>query len=251
MPLLALIAGVGGYFIRKSELIYAIDPVTRLAQRWSKYTLLLVALSVVVTVVFEVYIIIKLHRGNAPKSYNALSANGLLSLFAAMLGGAAISVGGVIYYLSVRKTHISVTDYAFVLFAVLSGITQISLALGAWRRKSGSSNRVASVVAPLFFCLWLVIFYRKNSTDPELLNYALPCFALMAALLSLYFSAGFAFDRGNARYTLIFSFLASYLCIAAMADFTDLYSRLILAGAAAISAVNAASIAGNIPDTES
>lgn len=246
MPLLALMAGIAGFFLRNKELSSAIDPVTGLAERWSIFTLSLALLSVIAAAVFVLYGVLTM-RGRAVRlSYKgSLSATGLVTFFFAVVGCAAMVIGGIIYFLNARVVRVSLVDSVFALFAVLSGVCQFVLVCGAFKNKSGDSSHIAAVVTPLFLCLWLVITYKNNSTDPELLNYCGMCLALMAAILSFYFSAGFAFGRDNKLCTVIFGLLAVYSCTVAAADFSSLPLRLILVGIIVLSGVNVSCLIGN------
>ena len=246
MPLAALIAGIAGFFLRKKELSLAIDPITGLAERWSKYTLLLGLLSAVAAAVFIIYGILAMRGRDVKPSYKgALSPTGIFTFFLALLGCAAMIAGAVMYFLSMRAIKSSLADTVFALFAALSGIGQAALVCGAYKNKSGGSSHIAAVAAPLFLCLWLVITYKNNSTDPELLNYCGMCLALMAAILSFYFSAGYAFGRNGKTCSVIFGLLAVYTCTVAAADFTALSLRLILVGIIVLSGVNTCSLVVN------
>jgi len=246
IPIFALLAGAVGFFLRGKELSTAIDPLTGLAERWSKFTIMLILLTVVAAVIFVLYGVVKMRGREVSPSYNtAFSAIGVIALFFAVIGGAAFVVGGALYYMDARLFRAGITDFVFALFAVISGVCQISMAFGAYKKRDKNTSHVAAVVTPLFLCLWLIIAYKDNATDPELLKYCGMCMALISAILSFYFSAGFAFNNGKAIGTVVFNLLAVYMCTVAMADFTALSLRLILVGVIVISGVNVSSLVGN------
>ena len=139
------------------------------------------------------------------------------------------SYGG--YTAAVRESALAVAfpilDVIFVFLAAVAAISFVFLALGAYRGRSGSETLVLSVIPSLFYSFWLILLYKNNAANPVILSYAYACLAIVAAALSTYFSAGFAYKKTATGKTL-FSFLATiFFCTMVLADNIGLPLKLI------------------------
>lgn len=77
----------------------------------------------------------------------------------------------------------------------------------------------ASALAPGYTCaFWLISAYQNRTGDPIRQTYIYELFAIIAALLAVYFIASFAFGRGRVSRAAFFSCFAIYFCITTLAD---------------------------------
>ena len=98
-------------------------------------------------------------------------------------------------------------------------------------RREGSGG-VLGVGVVLFFCYWLVVFYKENSGDPVLWNYAVETLALASATLAFYYVVGYLYYRAKPLRTIYSALLAVFFCMTALGGDLDLGISLILAGTA-------------------
>lgn len=247
MPLISIIAGIVGIVLRKKELATVFDSSTGLAERGATVTILLGVLSAFIVIVSLAYAVVGCRNGKAPGAYErAMSPGNAVELMMLFLGGLAMIVGGVVYYFAARTEYAAgLYSLVFAVLAAASGVCQVILASAAYRKKRVEGMGIASVVTPLFLCLWLVATYRSYGTEPALLTYCGMCVAIIAATLSFYFNAGFAFGRKRLRSSVFFGLTAIYMCTVALADFTTLPTRLVLFGMILTMSINTASLVEN------
>ena len=115
-------------------------------------------------------------------------------------------------------TH-SVVAWFFVGFAMLSGVSLFVLSVLVYSQSDHSVILVCSIVPILFCCFWLVVFYRKNAANPNVLEFCYPCLALMAMLLSFYFDAGFVYGRPKLCGAVFSHICGVYFCFISVAEF--------------------------------
>jgi hypothetical protein len=102
--------------------------------------------------------------------------------------------------------------------AILSGLFFPLTASASRKRYAPGLPCLYSTLPVLQFCLWLIISYKSNSTNPTVWAYAVEILALAAALLAFYYFAGFPYGRAKPANSLYFAMLGSFLCIVTMAD---------------------------------
>lgn len=100
-------------------------------------------------------------------------------------------------------------------FAALSGVSCLVLALAVCRRRGGNETALASFVIVLFLCFWLILRYKETAADPTLLRFAYGLLGLAMAAVAAYYLAGYAFGRSRVCATLFFSMTGVYFSLAA------------------------------------
>lgn len=219
--LLSVLAGIGGFFLRKQQLNTIFDSVSGLAQTNAPVTIYLSVLSTVfslLALIFAFSIVKNSKRSSSYYSAFHIKSFGLLTLH--VVSGIILSAFSVVWLLKNGTDFyaITFTSSAFFILSFLSGISVILSAISAYRKKHIKGSGVMSVVPCLFFCVWLLEIYKQNSTNPVLLDFYIPCFACMASCLSFFYNAGYAFSHPKPKLTIIFNMLGIFFCITALAD---------------------------------
>lgn len=214
--LLALLGGAGGFFLRRWELSTIFDT-DGLPALWSTPTLILIALSLVLAVVFA---LLCRKTKHAPADYNeAFSAQRswpylvVMALAAAMLliagvfglrNGLLYGMGGLLGKLT---NAMCILSFLCVLAA-------------AWSNFQGKPLRYSlALLAPGYtFCLWLVCAYQEQAADPVVLDYVYEILAIICTLIGMYFAAGYSFGRPKGRRCAVFSLLGIYFTLVTLAD---------------------------------
>ncbi len=248
MPLAFLLAGVLGFFVRRQELATVFDSVTGLAERYAPITVLLICLSAAVILSSLVIAIVVSSRHKADKDYSRAFAPGSFSYVGlSFILGLGWLAAVVLRFIRLRSSGIiTIIDWIFILLAVLSAVSVIILAMGAYTRRRGAGMTVFSVIPSLFFCFWLIILYKDNATNPVLLDYCYECLAIAGAALSFYFGAGYAFRKSAPGWTLFSYLVTIFFCVIVLADGIGLPSQLIFGITAVVSWINAHAFIRNL-----
>ena len=93
-------------------------------------------------------------------------------------------------------------------FAALAGLGGVILAITSFRKRHNGLEAISSLVVVLFLCLWLVLVYKANSSDPTKIKYIYDLLGLCAAAVGCYYLAGYAFGRSRPRSTIFFCLTA-------------------------------------------
>ena len=123
-----------------------------------------------------------------------------------------------------------VTAFSRVLLALMSLVSAACLFVVGKNnyRMEGRGKYSAALLLPSYTCcLWLISAYQARSADPVILDYVYQLFAVIAAVLGTYFTAGFAFERAKVFRASFFSLLGIYFCLVTLADRHDV-SMLLL-----------------------
>ena len=70
----------------------------------------------------------------------------------------------------------------------------------------------------LLFCVWLISDYQVRAADPVTQDYVYAIFAIVCGLLGLYYIAGWSFQTGKPRRTVVFCLLGTYFAMVTLAD---------------------------------
>ena len=207
-PFSAIALGIAGGFLRQRELATVFDPVTGLAQRGASVTIMLIALSVAAAVIYIAASYIIGRKYTAHKDYTlSFGSITVPTLSVLILAGLLWLAASLKIFLGMNSGDIVlIADLIFCGFSALSAISVIVLAVLAFKSSKGPGVLFFSVIPSLFLCLWLVLLYKQNATNPVRLDYCYQCLAIAAAVLSFYFSAGCYFGKASAPKT-IFSYM--------------------------------------------
>ncbi len=125
------------------------------------------------------------------------------------------------------------------IFDLLLGLLSLLYALSAWLFLRGTASKTVpknaafSATALVFcVCFWLIVAYKHSSADPVLWHFAPRLLAISAAILALYYAAGFVYRRPAPLSALYFSLLTALLALVVLADDYPIGEQLITAGTA-------------------
>ena len=209
MPAAALVLGGVGYVFRSLELLNmesgASGPDAKV----------LMSFSVAAGIVFLIVSILCARRfavnGEFPKAFGSASVAGLL---VQILLGAAFMADGVICALSpgLFEGYSIAVQRIFGVLGAVSGAAVAMLALYGYKggRKGGWAG-LFSVIPALFLCMWIVMVYRSNATNPDILSFGYDCLAIAAAAFAFYYWAGYVYGRRGLFRTMFSSLAAIYL----------------------------------------
>lgn len=226
LPLLAVVGGVGGFFLRRWELTTAFES-TGLAIPGASVSIALIVLSVLVVLALA---LLCRRPANTLNDYaGAFSAQGNWPYLIVMaLAAACILVAGLfglrneLGWLAPR-----VLQMLLWIMCLLSFVCVVITALQNFRAQ-GRKYSLALLPPGYTLCIWLVLTYKDYNSEPVLLVYVYELFAIICTMLGIYFAAAFSFGRGRARRCAFFSLAGIYFSIITLADSRDLTVRLLL-----------------------
>lgn len=230
IPAAAVAFGVAGYFLRTWELQTGFDVKTGLAYSDAPAHTAVIALSVAAAAI-AVLVSALLARKNrfGDTCREAFSARGSFLPLLGAAGGVAIFAGALLYGAGLGG-YATVLDLIFAAAAAGSGVVETALAFRCASGKEAGGLGKLSVILPLFFCFWLLLLYKENSTDPVIFDYCFTALALAAVSLSLYYTDGYFFGRERPGAFLFTHLAALYFGVLSLADLKFGGKFLILLG---------------------
>lgn len=255
LPILAFVGGIGGFLLRRWELASAFEPDTGLPILNAPAFWALVGFSVLMAAVLLV-----LCRGK-PKLFEggydeAFAAKGNTVYLGAMLLSAFLLLAaGIFSALDLPTAYqealamegvnpiISMLPKAGMALLVVASFFCVLLLGRNSYRGEGKGKYSGALLTPGYMCaFWLITAYQSRTGDPIRQDYIYELFAIIAALLAIYFISGFSFGNGKVFRTGFFSLLGIYFCITTLADSHSLahmllYGALILYLAAQVTAL--------------
>ncbi len=221
--LTAAIAGAVGLLIRWLQCLNAFEPETDLPVRGSAISVIMVlTLAVIAGVLW--WMSGRMHMEyTRPEPEDALAAPNRLSQ-AALVAAALIAFGGA------ALMFFTADGMFFRLAALLGLISAAVLAMTPSLPRWGSFGAVLAVAPVLFFGVWLVGYYKENSTNPVVWDYAMKILSMAACLTAVFRLCGYVYYRMKPRQTLFACGLAAALGMAALMDRGAAPARLILTG---------------------
>jgi hypothetical protein len=231
MPLAAFVAGVAGFFIRRSELNTVFNDGTGLAERNAPVSVILIALSVAAFIAFALISYFTASKYKAVNDYvHAFSPAGFSYLAIFFVLGFCWLASDIMYFLDIQSERMfSAIDIIFVVMSALSAVSIMFLARAAYRRREGAELLLFGVIPSVFLCFWLILLYKQNAANPVLLEYSYQTLAISAAALSFYFSAGFVFKKAAAGKQLLSMLLTVYFGMVVLADNTGIPLKVMFA----------------------
>lgn len=225
LPLLAVIGGIGGFFLRHWELSTAFE-ISGLATPWAPASVMLIVLSIILALVVA---ILCRKPKNELKTYGeAFFAPGnWLYLVILALASACLLVGA-LFGLKDEITSWSRSFLRLLLWALCLAafFCVLNIALSNFRSVSRKYN-VTLLIPAYAFCLWLVSAYQQHAADPVVLDYVYELFAIICTLLGLYFAAAFSFAKAKVWRCAFFSLMGIYFSIVTLADSHDRATQLL------------------------
>lgn len=94
----------------------------------------------------------------------------------------------------------------------------------------GGFGAALSVLPVLFFCLWLVVYYKDNAANPILWSYGMEILSIAMCLLAVFRLSAYLFYRANPRRAIFACMLALVTSLSSLTDGVSLGSRAVLGG---------------------
>ncbi|MDR2572421.1 MAG: hypothetical protein LBD23_19285 [Oscillospiraceae bacterium] len=220
MPIFAILAGIGGYYLRLSEHLNVFDLKTGLPERNAATSFWLVAL----TVTFLIFILI--FSANVAARHKAIP--GFESAFGTdpfsypiifILIGIAWLVGTYMHFSDLGSMGpLSSVDIVFIALSALSAISVTLFAIEMYQDSRRKAPYALSIIPTIFMCFWLIMLYRQNASNPVLLGYVYQCLAVTATALSLYYTSGFLYSKPSPGKAIFMYYIAIYFCTVTLAD---------------------------------
>jgi len=220
MPLISILAGIGGFFLRRAEHINVFDGITGLPARGETSSYVLVAFSFLFIGFVFVFSMRASIRNKALKGFeNAFGTDPLGYPIVFIVIGMLWIAGTYMHFTSlVGDREITIIDIYFIAFSALSAISVTFFAIEMYQDSRRNAPYALSVVPTLFLCFWLILIFRENSTNPVLISYSYQSLAIVAAALGFYFTAGFLYGKPAPGRAIIAYNLAIFFGIITLAD---------------------------------
>ncbi len=120
----------------------------------------------------------------------------------------------------------------WLILAVLMVLSGALMVVGALQLKRDYHTCVGRLLLLPDFacCLWLVLFYQSNASDPILMNYVFRLLAVVCILLGLYFVTAQTYRLRRARRATFFCLMGGYLALLCLGDPLSLGALVLLVG---------------------
>lgn len=239
-PLIALALGAGGYFLRAAQLSTALSPSTGMPILHHPLSYALIGLTIGgVLLLFLLSLFVANEAQDWYSAYHAGPAlQGLEFLSAlAFLGGTVIIFCTLfLTYRTIGEGNPLLVLFQTEPFLLFFGLLMIFATLAVFFMVFCNGDNGSWSLAPLLpgftACVWLVLTYHTNASNPSVMSFAWQVFAVSAAALAWYFTASFAFQFPHPQAATWFSLLTVMLCLIALADTVALYQKVTLAATA-------------------
>ena len=157
------------------------------------------------------------------------------SLLGALSGGLTAAAGVLLLLRDLpaalnRPQILDIGVCAVDLLLVLGGGSMVWMALSARKEGRTAGHSLAALLPGFAGCFRLVIFYHNHSRDPVVAHYCWMLLALMAAILALYYQAGFSFDHPRPLRAMTCTMTAAIYAFTALPASESLADALLLAG---------------------
>ena len=227
---LALLGGGVGFALRKWQLATGFEPDTALAIPGAPAATALMAFTLCMALLF-LLLCRKEERTLSWQTAFAAGEQNTLCATALILSAMLLLVSGGLeimeYTVNGASSYAGETIFARAASKALPPL-RILLCLGSlpcvflWSRailqRRGQGEFLSTLEPCILYCVWLVSTYQMRGTDPVVQDYLYEVFAIVTALLGLYFIAGFSFGNGKPRQAVFFCLTGAYFSLVTLAD---------------------------------
>jgi len=252
VPFFAIIAGVAGFNLRVSELMYVFNVTTGLPYRNAVTTVWLVSL----TVLFLFCIIVFAAKAAAkhmalPGFESAFGTDPFIYPLLFVLVGITWVIGTFMYF-SFLNTHNSVTlnDIYYIAFSIIAAVSTVFFAIEMYKDSRRNAAYVLSVIPTVFMCFWLIFLYMHNASNPVLLSYVYQCFAIVASALCFYFTSGFLYGKPAPGRAIVAYYSSVYFCFVSLADNIPTGIKVVYCSIIAVNLIHATMLIRNLQRKE-
>jgi hypothetical protein len=233
LPVIAVVGGLVGLFVRQAYLNTDFDPGTGLytgptASAYGMWVVLILVLAALVV----------LTRGEHRVFQDQYTAAFALDHQATLIGNLAgvflFAAAGVLniygyisapVYLMTGQKEVSIVR---ALLGFLCLMSAVSIFLIAKRLRAGQPVVGLLPVIPGFTsCIWVMSNYQIWAQEPVLQGYLFYLLAVLLSMVACYFLASFAFGKGQVALTLVLCLLSASLCIMVLGDGLNLYDSVL------------------------
>lgn len=234
-PALAVVGGAVGFGLRKWQLVAGFEPDTGLAVSGSPATLALIIWSMAVVLGMLLLCMDRKGPRTCPKAFQAKGNS--LFLTACVLGAFLLLVSagaeGITLTASYKSFLYTDNTWAAQVSSKLLPPLRVLLCLGGFpctllwvkrlsREEGPGRESLAILELCILFCAWLVSDYQVRAADPVIQDYVYEVLAIAAALMALYYIAGYSFQTGKPRRTVVTCLMAAYFSLVTLADSHEL-----------------------------
>lgn len=234
--IVTLALSVAGFFIRRSQLLYEIQPDGSLAAG-SRLHIVLLILSVMLVAVLIALLFPLRKYTSCSRFFTAAflpNALQLLSAIALVAGNLLLQLRGADPQPAYAAQTLAVTQVLTTLLPPLGMLSAVCIGLFAVLRiLDRKPSALLYMAASIYLVVRLIVCFQAWNTDPSIHDYCLQLLAAICTMLAMFQLAGFCFDRGKRRITLFWSLLAVVFCSMTAAD-------MLVQGRADQSLINAA-----------
>lgn len=215
LTLLAVLGGMGGFFLRRWELASAFEG-TGLAVPFAPASIALVVLSAAVVLALA---LLCRKPAREPATYGEafFAPGGRMCLVVSVLSAACLLVAaaaGLFGALAVPQSLLRMLLWAL---CAASFFCVLGTAWGNYRAVERKFS-LSLLIPGYMVCLWLVTSYQQRASEPVVQVYIYELLAIMCTLLGLYFAAAFSFAKGKAWRCAFFSLTGIYFSMVTLAD---------------------------------
>ncbi len=232
-PFLALLLGAAGYLLRTRQLATAIAPETGLPVFNHPLTYAAIGLTVGSALLL---LILSLFVDNEAQNWYAAfhAATPLPRLFSFLAAlGFAVSTAFVFQSLLTSGFPKNLLAQPFLsFFGLLMIFGCLATFILTLHNGDNGICSLATLLPGFTCCVWLVLTYHSNASNPAVLSFVWQLLAVISACMAWYHMASFAFQNPHPRRTTFFCLMTMVLCITALADRAELYQQVLLASTA-------------------
>jgi len=248
VPFFAVLSGVGGYYLRLSELLNVFDPLTGLPDRNAATTFWLIVLSAFNLLLIVVFAFFVAARNRSPRGFeSAFGTDPVFYPVVFSLSGIVWLIGTYLYFAYHRAADtLQTMEIYFIILSAVAAICVTVFAIEMFQDSRRKAQYTLSIVPTIFLCFWLLLIYRSNASNPILLSYLYQCLAIVASALGFYFTSGFLYDKPAPGKAIVSYYASIYFCAVTLADDHHLGLKLILGAIIAVSIVHMAMLLRNL-----
>lgn len=227
LPILTLIMGVIGLFLRKWQLRSCFDEAGLPLSGPAFFALTTFTVAVILCFALAIRSL------RAPADWvGALNAQPMPVLY---LPAAGTALSGLLFLRDYQQSMRDTTAFAYasVFLPVMMVVGCLFLTVGLILLARGGKPEPAAVILSGFGgCFWLVNAYHSHANNPVVPGFAWFLMAAASCAAAWYYLAGFAMDRGHFRRGLWFCLTALFLCLTSLAGGESASDQVMLAAQA-------------------
>lgn len=240
IPLLSLLAGGVGFYLRRVELDTAFEPVTGLAIRGDTSTTVLVIATMLFFILATAFSVFISQKFISPNNFSNTFSSYLVNYPLTVIPVCILWVGGsIVHLINLRLADLLQSyDVYFIVLSLLAAISIILFTIEMFQNLKRKAAYALSLMPIVFLCFWLIMLYRQNAANPVLQSYVYQCLAIVASILTFYYTAGFLYGKPSSSKAVAVYCVTIFLCVVAIADDIGLGMMLIFVAISAFATVH-------------